>query len=192
MGKHHRNYDDPETLYLGLLNGENGAILYLHQKTTELLRSWQRTRQLAAMDLEEIAEDAVVLTLRKIETGGFVFDGTSPCAFANRTARNLLHNHFRKHRIATVEIQEWDALESPTVEKYLRDKEIQTLLADALAKLSENCRQLITLFHLEEKTDEETLREGLIPHNSVRSLASSRSECMKKLRLVMAEFKKHL
>ncbi len=192
MSERAKNYNDPETLYLGLVREENGAIIYLYQKSLALLQSWRLARPVSDMEKAELAQDTVVRTIQKIKAGAFQFDGRSPCAYANAVAQNLLSNRLRKKKPLTVPMQEWDASEEPEVEKYFYNKELQRLLADALNKMSENCRRLITLFHLEEKTDEEILRSGSTPYSTLRSLTSSRGECMKKLRLLMAGLKKRL
>ena len=187
-----KNFNDPYTLYRALAGGESAAIVHLHRKVSHLLQSWRRGRNVPAADLEEMAEDTVIITLSKIETGSFQFEGTDPCAYANVIAQNLMHNFMRRKQWITTEIQEWDAAEEPWIEQYLNTKELQRLIAGALEKMPANCRQLITLFHLEGKTDEETLNQGLTPYTTVQSLRSKRGECMKKLRLLMEGFKKHL
>src|SRR5690606_23057728 len=159
MNETPKNYQDPQVLYHSLAASESAAIVYLHQKVTGMLRAGQQGRNIPVPDLEEMAEDATILVIRKIETGDFRFDGTTPLAYANVIAQNLLRNFMRKRRWHTTEVQEWDASEEPSVEQYLHGKEIQRLLAGALDKMPENCRQLIALFHLEGKTDEETLQE---------------------------------
>lgn len=190
MNKTPKDYQVPQVLYQGLAAGESAAIVYLHRKVEGMLRSRQQSRSIPAADLEEMAEDATILVIRKIETGEFRFDGTTPLAYSNVIVQNLLRNFLRKRRWPTTEVQEWDASEEPSVEQYLHGKEIQRLLAGALEKMPENCRELITLFHLEGKSDEETLQQGLTPYTTVGSLRSKRGKCMEKLRLVMTDLKK--
>lgn len=192
MKKTPKDYQDPQVLYHGLSDSESAAIVYLHRKVSGMLHSWRQGRNIPEADLEEMAEDATILVIRKIETGAFRFDGTTPLAYANVIAQNLLRNFMRKRQVVTTEVQEWDASEAPSVEQYLYGKELQQLLAGALEKMPENCRQLITLFHLEGKSDEETLQLGLTQYTTVPSLRSKRGECMKKLRLLMEDFKRHL
>ena len=187
-----KDYQEPRVLFQGLSDNESAAIVYLHRKVSGMLHGWRQGRNIPLNDLEEMAEDVTILVIRKIETGEFRFEGTTPLAYANVIAQNLLRNFMRKRQLVTTEVQEWDASEEPSVEKYLYGKELQRLLAGVLEKMPDNCRQLITLFHLEDKTDEETLQSGLTPYNTVPSLRSKRGECMKKLRLLMEDFKKHL
>lgn len=191
MGQPLKHYNNPEALYRGLANQEQGAIVLLHRQISGWLRSWRQSRQLAAADLEEIAEDAVIIVLQKIETGAYRFEGTDPAAYASVTTKNLLRNFMRKRQPATLEVQEWDAAEDPAVEQYLYHKEVERFIEAALAKMSDNCRQLITLFHLENKSDEEVLREGLTGYTSVPSLRSTRGECMKKLKQLAQALREH-
>lgn len=192
MNKSPKDYQIPLMLFKGLSDKESAAIVFLHRKISGMLHAWRQGGNIPLNDLEEIAEDATILVLRKIENGEFRYDGTTPLAYANVIAQNLLRNFLRKRQMVITEVQEWDASEDPSVEKYLYGKELQRLLAGALEKMPDNCRQLITLFHLEEKTDEETLQSGLTPYSTVSSLRSKRGECMKKLRALMEDLKKYL
>lgn len=189
MNKFLKKYDNPSALYDRLFHRDSGAIQYLHRKTAGFLMHWRGSRNLAPTDLEEINQDAIIITIRKIETGDYHFNGVDPCAYAAGVAKKLVSNFLKKRRMPAVDIQDWDASEDPAIERYLHRKEVQALISEVLNRMPKNCHQLIMLRHFDEKTDEEVLREKLTPYSSIESLRSRRGECMKQLRQLLQSTK---
>lgn len=71
-------YREPYTFYGALKNLEPAAIVHLRDRIWPALQRWGTHSRVDRRDLQEIAQDAVVLTLQKIENGAFRFEGADP------------------------------------------------------------------------------------------------------------------
>ncbi len=137
-------------------------------------------------DLEELANDAAVLVLRKICDGSYSFLGVSPMSFALAVADNLLRNFCRKKSWNCLELNEAIVpFQQPEVEAYLAQNDLKNQVEDALSRLSEPCQLVIRLKYFDDLKDEEIVRNGLSPHRSTDSLKSSRCRILKRLSVMM-------
>lgn len=148
------------------------------------LKKYRKTA--LAEDLEELANDAAVLVLRKICDGSYSFFGVSPMCFAQRVADNLLRNFCRKKHWNCLELN--DAIvpiQQPEVEAYFTQEDLKNQVENALLKLSEPCQLVIRLKYFEDLKDEEIVGRGLAPHRSTDSLKSARCRSLKQLAVIM-------
>lgn len=185
-------YREPYTFYEALKNLEPAAIVHLRNRIWPALQKWGAHARVNSRDLQEIAQDAVVLTLQKIESGAFRFEGADPAAYTATIAKNLLRNFLRKNRAPLTELGDWDAHAEAEVEKYLFNKELQLRIAGFLDKMKDNCRQLIRFRYYDGYGDQELIARQLTPYATVDSLRSKRNACLKKLGLLMEEIKNQL
>ena len=185
-------YADAHSFYLHLKRLDAGAILHLRQRFWSALAGWGRRAGIAVQDLEEIAQDTIVLLLQKIEDGTYQFQHSDPAAFAAVIARNLLRNFMRKRKLRWAVLGDWDAPADAEIEKYLKNKDLQQQISGFLEKMNEQCRQIIRLRYLEDCTDHEVIRTGITPYGTTDSLRSKRNGCMKKLALLMHRYKHQL
>ena len=133
-------------------------------------------------DLEELANDAAVLVLRKICDGSYSFFGVSPMSFAQTVADNLLRNFCRKKRMKCLELKEEIApFQQPEVEAYFAQKDLKNQVEDALSRLSKPCQLVIRLKYFDDLKDEEIVRDGLSSHRTTDSLKSARCRSLKQL-----------
>jgi|CXWL01.1.fsa_nt_gi RNA polymerase sigma factor (sigma-70 family) len=179
---------NPLDLYERLKNLDHVAIDFLHQKVQGHLFYKRHLTRATEMDLEELASDAVVLMLSKIEDGSYTFQGPSPVSYALMIAQNLLRNFCRKKRVNCLELN--DAIvpfQQPEVEAYLAQNDLKNQVELALGRLSEPCQLVIRLKYFDDMRDEEIVRDGLSPHRSTDSLKSSRCRSLKRLAGLMRE-----
>lgn len=185
-------YDDEAAFYEDLKKYESGAIVELRDRIWPSLKRWGGQSGIALLDLEEIAHDALVFTLKKIESGAYRFEGIDPAAYAATVARNMLRNFLRKKQLPTAELNDWDTPVEDEVETYLHSKDLRRQIGDFLEKMPENCRNLIRLRYFDELDDKEILAQNLTPYTTLDSLRSKRCGCLKKLAFLMENYKQQL
>lgn len=173
---------NPISLYLGLKNMDTAAIDYLQQKIKIHLKYRNRQFNASPMDLEELANDATLLALRKICDGTYSFQGYSPVNFAGVVADNLLRNFCRKKRRRWQELETVNTLSiQPEVEAYFTQDELKNQVEKALSKLSAANQLVIRLKYYEDLRDDEVVSKGLVPHRTTDSLKSARCRSLKRL-----------
>ena len=176
------NKSSPAFLYhqLKLLDPAAVQLLCENIKLHLKLKKYRFTT--TTEDLEEIANDAAVLVLRKICDDTYRFFGVSPMSFAQTVADNLLRNFCRKKRMNCLELNEEIApFQPPEVEAYLSQNDTKNQVEAALSKLSEPCQLVIRLKYFNDLKDEEIVRDGLSPHRTTDSLKSARCRSLKQL-----------
>ncbi len=176
------NQVEPAFIYHQLRIHDSAAVRYLCEGVKLHLQLKRYKMAASAEDLEELANDAAVLVLRKICDGSYSFFGVSPMCFAQRVADNLLRNFCRKKRMNCLELNEEIApFQQPEVEAYLSQNDLKNQVEAALSRLSEPCQLVIRLKYFNDLRDEEIVRDGLSPHRSTDSLKSSRCRILKRL-----------
>lgn len=185
-------YDDVAVFYEDLKKLESGAIVELRDRIWPSLKRRGLQTGTPMRDLEEIAHDALVLTLKKIETGAYQFEETDPAAYAAVIAHNLLRNFLRKKQMPVDDLDDWDAHADSDVEAHLHSKDLRRQIGSFLEKMPENCRNLIRLRYFDELDDKEILAKNLTPYTTLDSLRNKRCGCLKKLALLMERYKQQL
>jgi RNA polymerase sigma factor (sigma-70 family) len=185
-------YESPVIFFEALKKQEPSAIVELRDRIWPALLRWGKSAGTPNIDLEEIVQDALVLSLRKIESGQYQFLGTDPAAFTAVIAQNLLRNFLRKKQPHLNEIGEWDKPADDDIETYLNGKDIRRQIAELMEKIPGNCRNLLRLHYFDELDDKEILARKLTTYSTIESLRSKRCECLKKLAMLMECYKHQL
>lgn len=176
----------PSFLYYQLKTLDPAAVSLLCEGIKLHLQLKKYRKTALAEDLEELANDAAVLVLRKICDGSYSFFGVSPMCFAQRVADNLLRNFCRKKQWNCLELNDSIVpFQQPEVEAYFTQEELKNQVENALSKLSEPCQLVIRLKYFEDLKDEEIVGRGLAPHRSTDSLKSARCRSLKQLAVIM-------
>ena len=182
------NITGPAHMYHQLKAQDFTAVRHLCDGIKLHLQLKKYQFSISVEDLEELANDAAVLVLRKICDDTFIFYGISPMTYAQTVADNLLHNFCRKKRMECLELSEsMEPYQQPEVEAYFAQKELKNRIENALLKLSEANQMVIRLKYLEDFSDEEIVRFELSPHRTTDSLKSARCRSMKRLAGLMKE-----
>lgn len=172
---------DSRALFEGLKMQEPWAIRRLGVEVECQFSRLPGAAGLQPQDKEELVNDTLVVVLSKLEEGTFEFQGTGPAAYAIAVARNLLNNWLRRRRLPSVSLDGVGPLPDAALEDYFEQKEKEQLLGALLARLGEDCRQLIRLRYYEEMKDEQVIERQLTKYSTVDSLKNKRCKCLKKL-----------
>ena len=163
------------------------AIRALASRVASYLSSISARDLLSKEDKEEVINDALLITLKKIGEGFFVPTQADPATFAIAVAKNLIGNRLQKNRHSSLPTEKIQHL--PTIdfdpEKILQNKEREKLLDQVLDQLGEPCRQIILLRYFEGIADEEAVSRQFVPFSSADSLKTKRSKCLKTLSELM-------
>ncbi len=170
-----------------LRQANHGAIRLLAQKIATTIRRSAFRAGLSKEDVEELINDAVVITISKIRAEKLTYPEYQPVAYALGVGKKLIANRIRTKKPRMAHLEEVELPSDFDPEEYLSHKEREQLIHRFLARLGENCRTLIQLKYFRRLRDQEIIDGGFTPYHSVNSLKSKRSQCMKKLtKLVMA------
>ncbi len=170
-----------EELFNRLARAEVPAIRILSDKITPDIRQEATRAGLTPEDAEELVSDALFITLKSIRNGQFQFQDYHPAAYARGVARKLIANRLRTRKPRPEELENVAAPSDLDPETYLKNKERQNIVRQLLARLGENCRQLLELKYFERLSDQTIIDQNLTSYTSTGSLKSKRSQCLKKL-----------
>lgn len=132
--------------------------------------------------MEELVNDAVLICLRKIQEGTYIFQDYSPVAYAVAVGRRLLANFFRKNRGGFLTLEEVViADQNDPLQDYLR-MEQRNFLEECLSRLGATGARVVRLFYFEGYRDDEVVRLALTPFTTAKTLKSKRCQYLKKLR----------
>ncbi len=176
-----KRFNDKLEFFNALHGADRQAIQFLAKEITYKLRQAAFKARLQTEDVEELINDAVVITISNIREGKMQFMDFSPVAYATGVGRKLIANRFRTKKPPMESLENVQLSSSFDPERYLKDKEQEHLIGRLLAQLGDNCRLLIQLKFFEQLKDKEIINQKKTPYNSVDTLKSKRSQCMKKL-----------
>ncbi len=172
---------DKRAFYDSLGRVEPTAVKLLAEKIKYEVKRTTRAAGLSSEDAEELLNDAVVITISNIKKGKFPFSDYSPVAYAKGVLRKLIANRIRSKKPRQEELETVNLVSDFSPEKYMQDKERQSIVRKLLERLGEKCRQLITLKYFKHLRDAEVVEQSITPYSSVGSLKSKRSQCLKEL-----------
>ncbi|MCB0644751.1 MAG: sigma-70 family RNA polymerase sigma factor [Phaeodactylibacter sp.] len=164
-----------------LRRADMAAIRQLAVKVLPEVRHAVKKAGLPKEDVEEILNDAILVTIKAIRTGRFQFRDYHPAAYAKGVVRKLVANRMRSKKRPLALSEGMDGHSDFTPEDYLADKERRSIVRALLARLGENCRKVLQLKYFEYLKDEEVVSGNLAPYSTVASLKSKRGQCLKKL-----------
>jgi len=172
---------DKKAFFDALGRVDTSAVKLLRQKINYDVRQAARQTNLSPEDAEELLNDAVVITVTNIKKGKFLYTDFSPAAYAQGVVRKLIANRIRTYKPKYEELEKVSLASGFDPEKYLQDKERQSIIGALLERLGENCRQLIKMRYFRQLKDQEIIDQQLTTYSSLGSLKSKRSQCLKEL-----------
>lgn len=172
---------DNQAFFDALGKAETSAIQLLARKISYGVKLAATNAGLRPEDAEEILNDAMVITITNIREGKFQFMEFSPATYATGVARKLVANRIRTQKPRSQELENLPLVSELDPEKYLKDKERQSIVGALLEKLEKTCRQLIQLKYFQPLRDQEIIDRRITEFTTVNSLKSKRSQCLKKL-----------
>lgn len=174
------DFKDSQQFYEALKKLSAEAILHLSNRLEKSVKSLNGVYLLTKEDIEEVRNDAILITLKKITEGLYQYQSYSPLSYTMVVFKNLLNNRLRKKRQATIELTNVENVDFSPEEYYIR-KEKETELGAMLTSLGDNCEKVIRLKYYDQYKDEEIINNKLSAYSTVDSLKSKRSQCLKKL-----------
>ena len=86
---------DHQDFIAALRNVETPAIKQLNSEPAVAIKSIKGVYLISKEDIEELKNDALLITIRRLQAGHVLFDHTSPVAFAREVVIKLLQNRMR-------------------------------------------------------------------------------------------------
>lgn len=164
---------------LGQANTE--AIKSLAQKIRPNIQQSVKRAQLPLQDIEEIMNDAIIVTIKAIRKGSFEFQSYHPAAYAKGVAKKLIANRIRSKKPSTEALENVYLHSAFNPDLYLKDKERQAIVGQLLDGMCEGCRKILKLKYFHAYKDKEIIEQKLSPYTTINALKSKRSQCLKKL-----------
>lgn len=174
------DFKDSLQFYEALKQLRSEAILHLSNRLEKSVKSLNGVYLLTNEDIEEVRNDAILITLKKITEGLYQYQNYSPLSYTMAVFKNLLNNRLRKKKQATTELTNVEYVDFSPEEYYIR-KEKEVELGEILKSLGDNCEQIIRLKYYDQFKDGEIISNKLSAYSTVDSLKSKRSQCLKKL-----------
>lgn len=157
------------------------AIRYLSDRLSYSIKSLPGVYHFLKEDIEELKNDALLILLKKITNGEFVYQEYDPLSYALAVSRRLFANLVRKKRLNTVPVEDYDQAADFSPDEYLHQKEMELKLGTLLSQVGENCEKILRLKYYDNLKDQKIVDRNLAPYTSVDSLKNKRSQCLKKL-----------
>ena len=85
-----------QELIVSLIKLDPQAIKQLSRQLDAAIKSIKSIYLLGKEDIEELKQDALLITIRRLQEGQVLFDGITPVAFARGVAVKLLQNRMKK------------------------------------------------------------------------------------------------
>src|SRR5690606_14971276 len=121
------------------------TIRVLAAKVVPDVRRVVRQAGLDDEDIEEVLNDAILVTLSSIRKGTFQFMDFHPAAYTLGVAKKLVANRARSKKPQAELLENMTASSEFTPEIYLKNKERVAIVKELLDRLSENCRKVLLL-----------------------------------------------
>lgn len=177
------------TLFEGLKNEDNAAILYAQLKAMPMVKKLIKEYGLPTEQLDEVLNQSTLILLRKISDGSYQFQNYAPTTYLVEIARRVALMATRSLKKNTQPLDNLPETKDPDFELLLRHKEAAEMVNLLLGKIGEPCNQVIRLHHIDGLSDEEVVHQQLTKYLSPDSLKNKRSDCMKKLVQIAQQWK---
>ena len=174
-------------LFESLKSLDRQAIRHMSNRLLVAIKALPGIYHFQKEDIEELRNDALLITLKKITSEEFVFQDYDPLSYAMGVARKLFANMIRKRKLNTIPLQEFDKASDINPEKYYLQKEAETVLGKLLKTVGENCEKIIRLKYYDNMKDQEVIDKKMSIYSTVNSLKNKRSQCLKKLSELVKE-----
>jgi DNA-directed RNA polymerase specialized sigma24 family protein len=158
----------------------NQAIQTLLADVIPLARRWAGRHGINPQDTEELINDAVLISLKKMQGGSFEWQQTPTKAYAFSVFKYLAKNHRRKKQMECVPFLDTVAAATAS-EKEGKEEPIMLLITN---EIGYRAAQIIRLYYFQHYSDAEVIRQRLTNYTSINALKSKRSQLLKKLRKV--------
>ncbi|HMR44203.1 MAG TPA: hypothetical protein PKC40_10230 [Saprospiraceae bacterium] len=185
-----KRFDDNKSLFEGLANMNNNAILCLQTKALPMVKKIVAGYGLPKEKAEEILNSATLIFLKKIETGNYQFQGHALVTYFIEITKRQALMATRSLKEKVLFFDQLPETTDPDSESINKGQEAAEEVNFLLSKIGQPCEQIIRLQYIDGYSDEEVINLKLTKYSTVNSLKMKRSDCMKKLVQIAQQWKK--
>jgi DNA-directed RNA polymerase specialized sigma24 family protein len=163
------------------LSAENKeAVQHAIMLTYRYLRAkYHQVDQDALMNL---ATDAAVLVIHKIQQGQYVDTGHKVSTYLISVGINLYRNFARKQKLQVEDIDDHQYRLPDHEQNIHRKLEIAETITYLFSQISSICKAILQLKYFQQLSDDEIISQGLVAFKSIGALKNKRSKCLQDLR----------
>lgn len=176
-----KRYVDNETLFRGLQQLEDAAIVCIQVKCLPAVRQIARGYGLLNEAAEDILNKSTVILLRKIEEGAYQFQGHATSTYLIEIAKRTALMATRWKSRETESLDDHHHLHDESWEAEKKQQEAAELIRQLLGQLGEPCNEVVRFHHIDGFSDEEVVAQKMTRYTTTNSLKMKRSDCMKVL-----------
>ncbi len=175
--------DDARILDM-IRQGDERALVVLHESNRRMISSFIARNNGTHDDYEDMLQEALVILWERVRAGKFEYTAKLS-TFLFATVRNIwLRKLARARREIPSDLQtDENPDESPSVLESMIEEEEIVAVREAMNRIGEQCRQLLTLFYWEECSLEEIA--GRMGFANADTVKSKKYQCKKSLEKVL-------
>lgn len=163
--------------------GDEEALVTLYKANRKVITSFVQRNSGTPEDAEDMLQEALMVLWDRVRSGRFTY-AAQLNTFIFATVKNMWARHLARKRREVPLLLDPD--KTATGENSVLDELIETeeaqMVRDALQRLGDPCRKLLTLFYWEEMSMEEIAQEmGFANAETVKSKKYQCKEMLKKL-----------
>lgn len=170
-----------EQIILKIRQGDEKMLVLLYKRNFDPIRALVQRNSGGRADAEDILQEALVILWQKAQQASFTLSAKLD-TFIYSIARNLWLKNLRKNgRLVATSFNEAESLDPPAeAEGDMQEENDQAaILSRYMMQLSDNCRQLLSLFYF-DRLDMEEIAERLQLANA-QTAKAKKYQCKKKL-----------
>jgi RNA polymerase sigma factor (sigma-70 family) len=174
-----KGYSDKE-LISAMAEGEQWALKHMYLVNLPMVKPWLRKKYLLSeADVEDIYQESVIITYENILHGKLNELGSSLSTYIFAVAKNLVRQKLRQEvKFTTEEATIAFELYAPSAENLT--EATQQAVKNALMKMEEPCKSILTLFYYADKSIEEIAHA--LDYKDKTSVKTQKSRCLNYLR----------
>lgn len=179
-----------------LREGNQEFLLRVYAEYRNEFIKWAEVRYgCDADDAKDIFQDAVIAFYRNVADGRLTHMNSDIKTYLFAIGKNLLLNFKRKHHRISDNFNLSDINGGTTnpiddMENIEEEEQRKELISKALEHLPEKCREILKLYYFENKDFESIAKK--LNYKSGKVIRKTKSECMKKMAVVMRELRKNM
>lgn len=178
--------NDDTTILQRMIRGEEDALVTIYQQNRKAIVSFVQRNSGSEDDAEDVLQESVIILWERVRSGRFE-QNAKLSTFLYGVAKNVWsRRRMKKFRepASDFENDEIGSDERSALDAMI-DSERSRTVADAMERLGEPCRTLLTLYYWEEHSQEEIAAE--MGFANAATVKSKKYTCKKMLEKILKE-----
>lgn len=178
--------NDDTTILQRMIRGEEDALVTIYQQNRKAIVSFVQRNSGSEDDAEDVLQESVIILWERVRSGRFE-QNAKLSTFLYGVAKNVWsRRRMKKFRepASDFENDEIGSDERSALDAMI-DSERSRSVADAMERLGEPCRTLLTLYYWEEHSQEEIAAE--MGFANAATVKSKKYTCKKMLEKILKE-----